>query len=157
MTPSGYYGTLCMKCKRNYYAASGSCIQCKGVGLPQWVVKALAFVPQQHGMGFLEKMLPSYLPGSDSALTTAYRFLPQPIRINAGGDRCLSGWGMRGHCLLHLLVESVSSFGRMDEDGFAPNLRTRCPRRLAATVGQAPGAPARLIPWTLYLCWKSIH
>ena len=52
MTPSGYYGTLCMRCKHNYYAASGSCIQCKGVGLPQWVVKALAFVPQQHGIGF---------------------------------------------------------------------------------------------------------
>ena len=68
-----------MKCKHNYYAASGSCIQCKGVGLPQWVVKALAFVPQQHAMGSLEKMLISYPPSSDSVLTTAHRFVPQPI------------------------------------------------------------------------------
>ena len=52
---------------------------------------------------------------------------------------------MRCHCLLRLLVEFVSSFGRMDEDGFAPYLRTRCPWRLAATIGQASGTPAHLI------------
>ena len=69
-----------------------------------------------------------------------------PWPQHAGVHQCLSGWGMRGHCLLHLRVESVWSFGRMDEDGFAPYLRTRCPWRLAATVGQASGAPARLIP-----------
>ena len=133
-----------MKCKHNYYAASGSCIQCKGVGLPPLMAKALAFVPQQHAMGFWKKMLISQL------------IRPSQLH-HAGVDRCLSGWGMRGHCLLHLLMESVLSFGRMDEDGFAPYLRTRCPWRLAATVGQASGVPACLIPWTLYLCGKSIH
>ena len=65
-----------------------------------------------------------------------------PWPQHPGVDRCLSDWGMCGHCLLRVRVESVSSFGRMDEDGFAPYLRTRCPWRLAATVGQAPGAPS---------------
>ena len=45
-----------MRCSEQYYAASGSCIQCKGAGLPPLMVKALAFVPQQHVMGFLEEM-----------------------------------------------------------------------------------------------------
>ena len=53
---SGYHGPLCMRCSEQYYAASGSCVECKGVGLPPLMVKALAFVPRQHGMGFLEEM-----------------------------------------------------------------------------------------------------
>ena len=77
-----------------------------------------------------------------SAFTVSVGALTHPWPQHAGVDRCLSGWGMCCHCLLRLLVESVSSFGRMDEDGFAPYLRTRCPWRLAATVGQASGAPA---------------
>jgi len=40
----GYHGPLCMRCSEQYYAASGSCIQCKGAGLPPLMVKALTFV-----------------------------------------------------------------------------------------------------------------
>ena len=94
------------------------------------------------------------VPDSRLDLRSLYQLEHLPIHApqHAGVDHCLSGWGMRGHCLLRLLLESVSSFGRMDEDGFAPYLRTRCPWRLAATVGQASGAPTQLIPRILYLC-----
>ena len=56
MAPSGYNGTLCMRCSEQYYASSGACVECKGVGLPPLMVKALAFVPQQHGLGIVEEM-----------------------------------------------------------------------------------------------------
>eukprot|EP00434_Breviolum_minutum_P025625 symbB.v1.2.022642.t1/scaffold2018.1/size92264/2 len=40
----GYHGPLCMRCSEQYYAASGSCVECKRAGLPPLMVKALAFV-----------------------------------------------------------------------------------------------------------------
>lgn len=40
----GYHGPLCMQCKEKYYATSGSCVECTGVGLPSWLVKAVTYV-----------------------------------------------------------------------------------------------------------------
>eukprot|EP00435_Cladocopium_sp_Y103_P059189 s57_g21.t1 len=40
----GYHGRLCMQCKEKYYAASGSCVECTGVGLPSWLAKTMTCV-----------------------------------------------------------------------------------------------------------------
>ena len=37
-----------MQCKEKYYATSGSCVECTGVGLPSWLVKAVTYVLQQQ-------------------------------------------------------------------------------------------------------------